>query len=81
MPEVLAASKTPEITNLLDIEDQSQFEALYRAKGLNGVEAKIGYLKKAMKIRAIRCDEDETPEEILSGLEDSVLEGFWRAYQ
>jgi len=39
----------------------------------------LDYLKKAMKIRAMLCDEDETPEEVLSGLEESALLGYWKA--
>jgi len=66
--------------DLRDIVEQSQFENLYRANGLNCVEDKINYLKKTMKIRAICCDEEETPEEILSGLEESALLGYWKAY-
>jgi len=43
------------------------------------IEEKINYLKKAMKIRAMLCDEDKSPEEVLSGLKESALFGYWKA--
>jgi hypothetical protein len=69
------------ITDLRDVEDQSQFEGLYRSKGLRDTADKIGYLKTAMKIRATCCDDPETPEEILAGLEETALLGYWKAYR
>jgi len=80
MAETLVADKGHVVTNLFDVEEHSQFEALYRANGLHSVKDKIDYLKKSMKIKASISDEDETPEEELAGLEEAVLNGFWKGY-
>jgi len=64
---------------LHDVGAPEQFEEYYKSNNLQTVNEKIDYLKKAMKIRAMLCDEDETPEEVLSGLEESALIGYWKA--
>jgi len=64
---------------LHEVGEQEQFEEYYKSNNLQTVKEKIDYLKKAMKIRAMLCDEDETPEEVLSGLEESALLGYWKA--
>jgi len=64
---------------LHEVTAQRQFEEYYKSNNLQTTDAKISYLKKAMKIRAMLCDEDETPEEVLSGLEESALLGYWKA--
>jgi len=64
---------------LHDAGAPEQFEEYYKSNNLQTIEEKIDYLKKAMKIRAMLCDEDETPEEVLSGLEESALLGYWKA--
>ena len=64
---------------LHDVNEQSKFEEFYRVNNVNTISEKINYLKKSMKIRAILCDEEETPEEELAGLEESALQGFWKA--
>ena len=64
---------------LHEVRSQEQFEDYYQANNLQAVEEKINYLKNAMKVRAMLCDEDETPEEILAGLEESALLGYWKA--
>ncbi|MDR2694024.1 MAG: hypothetical protein LBB74_07400 [Chitinispirillales bacterium] len=67
--------------DLRDVVEQEQFDSFYESNGVNAVEDKIALLKKSMKIRAIRYDEDETLEEMLDGLEASALLGYWKAYR
>ena len=64
---------------LHEVSAPEQFEEYYKSNNLQTIPDKIDYLKKAMKIRAMLCDEDETPEEVLSGLEESALIGYWKA--
>ena len=64
---------------LHEVRSQEQFEDYYQSNNLQAVEDKINYLKNTMKIRAMLCDEDETPEEVLAGLEESALLGYWKA--
>jgi hypothetical protein len=64
---------------LHEVSAPEQFEEYYRSNNLQTTDAKISYLKNAMKIRAMLCDEAETPEEVLAGLEESALHGFWKA--
>jgi hypothetical protein len=64
---------------LHEVSEPKQFEEYYKSNNLLTVDEKINYLKNAMKIRAMLRDEDETPDEILAGLEESALLGFWKA--
>jgi hypothetical protein len=64
---------------LHDVNEQGQFTEYYRSNNLSTTAEKIDYLKKAMKVRAMLSEEDETEEEILIGLEESVLLGCWKA--
>lgn len=64
---------------LQEVSEQEQFEEYYRLNGLLTTDDKISNLKKVMKVRAMLCDEDETPNEVLSGLEESALLGLWKA--
>lgn len=65
--------------NLHDIEQQEQFSTYYAENNFKSIEEKIDNLTKTMKIRAMRCDETETKEEVLAGLEETVLLGHWKA--
>ena len=64
---------------LYEVSSQEQFEGYYQSNNLHTVEDKINDLKDAMKIRAMLHDEDETLEEVLAGLEESALLGYWKA--
>jgi len=64
---------------LHEVNAPEQFEEYYKSNNLQTLPDKISYLKNAMKIRAMLCDEDETDEEILNGLEESALLGYWKA--
>ena len=64
---------------LHEVSSQNQFDEYYKSNNLQTIPEKIDYLKKAIKIRAMLCDEDETDEEVLSGLEESALLGYWKA--
>jgi len=64
---------------LHEIISQNQFDEYYKSNNLQTVPEKIDYLRKAMKVRAMLCDDVETPEEVLSGLEESALLGYWKA--
>lgn len=65
---------------LHDVSTLEQFGEYYKSNNLVTIADKINYLKKAMKIRAMLCDDNETPEEVLSGLEESALLGYWKTY-
>jgi hypothetical protein len=64
---------------LHDVSAQDQFDEYYKSNGLQTIVDKIGYLKKAMKIRAMRCEGKDTPEEALADLEEFALLGYWKA--
>ena len=64
---------------LSDVEQHSQFAAYYAENNLQTIEEKIDNLTTTMKIIATRCDEEETQEEELAGLEELALQGFWKA--
>ena len=67
------------VTGGEDGSAQKQFEEYYKLNSLQTVDSKISHLKSAMKIRAILCDGDETPDETLAGLEEIALHGSWKA--
>jgi hypothetical protein len=62
---------------LHDIERDEQFSEYYETNNLQTIEEKIDNLTRTMKIRATRCDEIETEEEKLAGLEETALLGNW----
>jgi len=64
---------------LHEVISQNQFDEYYKSNNLQTVPEKIDYLRKAMKVRAMLCDDVETPQEVLSGLEESALLGYWKA--
>jgi len=64
---------------LHEVSSQQQFDNFYKSNNLFSVSEKIDYLKNAMKIRAMLFDKTETEEEILKGLEESALLGYWKA--
>ena len=63
---------------LHEIERHEQFAEYYAANNLQTIDDKIDNLTKIMKIRATRCDEIETKDEELAGLEETALLGNWR---
>jgi len=62
-----------------EVESHEQFEAYYAANNLHKIDEKIDDLTKIMKIIATRCDEEESKEDELAGLEELALQGYWRA--
>jgi len=64
---------------LYEVNTPEKFEEYYRSNNLLTVSDKINSLKNTMKVKAILCDEEETEEEILSGLEESAILGCWKA--
>jgi len=62
---------------LEDVTERGQFKAYYAERGLATAEAKIVHLKEAMGIRMVR-QHNATEDEMLEGLEESVLFGSWR---
>ena len=64
---------------LYDVISSEQFEDYYKTNNLQTIDDKISNLTETMKIRAMLCDEEETPEEVLAGLEESALLGYWKA--
>jgi hypothetical protein len=66
---------------LRNVVEREDLEQLYEKNNLTTCEQKIAYLVATMKIRAMRCDEEESPEENLAGLEEVALLGDWKALQ
>jgi hypothetical protein len=66
---------------LRDVVEKRDLERLYATNSLKTCQEKIAYLVATMKIRAMRCDEEESPEENLAGLEELALLGDWKALQ
>lgn len=64
---------------LHDVERHEQFADYYAANNLQTIDAKIDNLTRTMKVRATRCDDIETKDEELAGLEELALLGYWRA--
>jgi len=64
---------------LQEVEQQEQFARYYSENNLQNIEAKIDNLTKTMKVRAMRWEEEPAKEEVLAGLEESVLLGNWKA--
>jgi len=64
---------------LHDVERPEQFQAYYAENNLQTIDDKIKNLTTTMQIIATRCDDTETKEEDLAGLEELALQGFWRA--
>jgi len=65
--------------NLQDVETRDQLDAYYAQNNLYTPEERIRNLTETMKVKATRWDEEPTEEEILAGLQESVLLGNWRA--
>jgi len=81
MPHMTTATENlglAPITDLREITSADQFESYYAQKGLKEYGEKIQHLKDAMKIKATRYEYDVTEKEMLTGLEESVLYGYWK---
>jgi len=64
---------------LYEVTTKKELREHYKTNNLSTIEAKIKYLIKTMKIRAMLGDNNKTPEQILAGLEESALMGYWKA--
>lgn len=64
---------------LQEVNTKTELKEFYKFNNLLTVEAKINQLIKTMKIRAMLGENEKTPEEILAGLEESALLGYWKA--
>ena len=64
---------------LREVSTLEQLDNYYEVNGLSVTEDRINALKDAMGVITSRCDEDETPEEVLAGLQETVLLGYWKA--
>jgi len=62
-----------------NITQLGQFEEYYKQNGLQTTEDKIEHLKKAMNVKAVRCEYGSTDDNVLIGLEDYALLGTWKA--
>jgi hypothetical protein len=65
------------IKTLSDMKDFDDFKTLYEQNNLSTDQEKIDFLVNTMKIKAIHCDEEETPEIKLLGLEELALLNPW----
>ena len=65
------------VATLADVEEQADFEALYLGQGLLTTSAKIAFLSGKLGILASRCEQVETQEEELFGLEQFALLHPW----
>lgn len=66
---------------LREISKKEDFAPFYEGNGLSTTEEKIDYLRKALKIRASRCDVEDRPADELAGLEDLVMSHLWEGLQ
>jgi hypothetical protein len=64
---------------LQEVVSQDQFEEYYTQNNLYTPEEKIKKLRDDMGIIGIRSEHNRKNEDILALLEDSALEGYWRA--
>ena len=64
---------------LQEVKTKTELKEYYKFNNLLTVDAKINQLIKTMKIRAMLGENEKTPEEILAGLEESTLLGYWKA--
>ncbi|MDR0881926.1 MAG: hypothetical protein LBP55_05230 [Candidatus Adiutrix sp.] len=69
------------ITKLSDVKDFDDFKALYEGNNLSTDESKIAFLINAMKIKAIRYEEEESPGTKLLGLEEFALMHPWHCQE
>jgi hypothetical protein len=65
---------------LHEITSPEQFAEYYKREGLSTLEDKIEAIKKVTGITAMWHCHGATTEDILIGLEDSVLHGSWRDF-
>jgi hypothetical protein len=65
------------VATLADVEDQVDFAMLYDCQGLVTIEDKIAFLAKNLGIIATRCEQEESPEDELLGLEEFALLHPW----
>jgi len=64
---------------LEDVLVQDQFAGYYRENNVSTPAEKINKLREDMGIIGIRGEHGRSPEEMVALLEDSALEGYWRA--
>jgi non-homologous end joining protein Ku len=67
------------VITLEEVFTAEQFDNYYRENSISTIEEKIKKLRKDMGIIGIRGEEGRKPEDILALLEDSAIEGYWRA--
>ncbi|MCL1894623.1 MAG: hypothetical protein FWG02_10420 [Holophagaceae bacterium] len=65
---------------LEDVKQREQFEEYYKQKGLKETDEKIKDIKEATGIDAVRHCHGTASDDVLAGLEDSVLYGSWRDF-
>lgn len=66
---------------LENVKSLGELNTFYLENEASSAEEKIELLRAGMKIVAIRNEREESPEEILSGLEEMVFLPYWRAFK
>jgi len=67
------------MANLRAVKTREDFDGYYNSNGITSVDDKIHRLIEDMGVKAMISEDEETPDEVLAGLEESALRGFWRA--
>jgi len=64
---------------LEDVITKERFSDYYKDHNISTIEDKIKKLRDDMGIIGIRGEVGRKPEDVLALLEDSAIEGYWRA--
>jgi len=60
------------------VEHPEQLDRYYTSKGISSNADKIKCLTEDMGILSTRCEEEETEAEVLEGLQELAVLGYWR---
>jgi hypothetical protein len=60
------------------VERPEQLDRYYAYRGVNSDADKIKCLTEDMGILSTRCEEEETESEVLEGLQELAVLGYWR---
>jgi len=60
------------------VEKPDRLKEYYISKGISSDAEKIKCLKEDMGILSTRCEGEETQAEVLEGLQELAILGYWR---
>jgi len=65
---------------LRDVKRPDQFDEYYASKGIVSEADKIKSLTADMGILSTRCEGEETEAEVLAGLQELAILGYWKDF-